>query len=268
MILREFPPDPRLARDVKLLWTLEEERLPGRPSTERILPDGLVEVVFHFRDPFLMRREGETFARQPPSFAVSMTERFLEMRPSGRSGFVAVRFHPWGARRFFRVPVEEFRDRHLPAEELWGPAASELSEKIAEARSMEERIALVEGFLLDRFDDSPRDAVDEALRWIWVCKGAISVRDLSDRLAVSERWLERHLRAATGGSPKRTIRLARFLSACRELKGGSGNLAWLAHDAGYSDQSHFIKECRQFSGLTPKELLKCGNVSFFEAEER
>jgi AraC-like DNA-binding protein len=160
--------------------------------------------------------------------------------------------------------VEEFRDGHVPAEELWGPAASELSEQIAEARSMEQRVALVERFLLDRFDDSPRDAVDEALRWIWVRKGAISVRDLCDGLATSERWLERHVRAATGASPKRTIRLARFLSACRALKGGNGNLARLAHDAGYYDQSHFIKECRQFSGLTPTELSSCGNVSFFE----
>jgi AraC-like DNA-binding protein len=109
--------------------------------------------------------------------------------------------------------------------------------------------------------------VDEALRWIWVCRGALSVRDLCGGLAVGERWLQRRVRAATGDSPKRTIRLARFLSACRDLKRGNGNLARLAQDAGYYDQSHFIKECRLFSGLTPKELSSCGNVSFFEADE-
>jgi len=264
MIHREFRPDPRLAGDVKLIWTLELDVPPGIVSIERILPDGLVEAVFHFGEPYLMRHDGDPFRRQPSSFAVSQTKRFLEIRPAGCSGFIAIRFYPWGARRFFRLPLSDFADRHIPAEQLWGSAAEELQERVAAASSSEERVARVEAFLLERFDDSPRDVVDRGLRLIWAHRGQLNVRALCTRLGVGERLLERRFRASTGASPKRMIRIARFLGVCRELRRQPENLADLAHGAGYHDQAHFIKECRAFSGLTPGQLVHRQALSFLE----
>jgi len=266
MIHREFRPHPRLARDVKLIWTLELDVPMGRAEVERILPDGLVEAVFHFGEPYWMRRDGERFQRQPSSFAVSQTRRFLEIRPAGRSGFVAIRFYPWGARRFFGLPLSDFADSHLPAEELWGRAAEELVEKLAEDRSSEERVARVESFLLERFDDSPPDVVDGGARLIWAHRGQLTVRALSRRLGVGERLLERKFRASAGASPKRLIRLARFLSVCHELRRHPKSLAELAHGAGYHDQAHFIKECREFSGVTPGQLMRRPSVTFLEPD--
>jgi AraC-like DNA-binding protein len=264
MTYREFRPHPLLASNVKLIWTLELDAQSGNGSTQRILPDGIVEAVFHFGEPYLMRHDGEPFHQQPASFAVSQTKRFLEIKPVGRSGFIAIRFYPWGARRFFRLPVLDFADRHVPADQLWGSACGELLEKIAEASSIRERVAQLEGFLLERFDDSPPDVVDRGLRVIWARRGELTVRGLSRRLGVGERILERRFRASTGASPKRMIRLARFLSICRELRRRPENLAHLAHGAGYHDQAHFIKECRAFSGLTPGQLAKRKDVSFLE----
>jgi AraC-like DNA-binding protein len=147
---------------------------------------------------------------------------------------------------------------------LWGAAAGELLERVAAASSSEKRVAEVEAFLMDRLEDIPRDAVDDGLRFIWAKGGQLTVRSLCGRLGVGERFLERRFRASTGASPKRMIRLARFLGVCRELRRRPENLSHVAQDAGYHDQSHFIKECRLFSGLAPSELMRRPDISFLE----
>jgi AraC-like DNA-binding protein len=55
-------------------------------------------------------------------------------------------------------------------------------------------------------------------------------------------------------SPKRYSRVLRFGVALRELQRGvSPNLAQLALDCGYCDQSHLNREFQAFAGITPGE---------------
>jgi hypothetical protein len=126
-----------------------------------------------------MRYQGEPFREQPSLFGVSQTKRFLEIQPAGSTGFVAVRFYPWGARRFLRLPVAEFADRHVPGDELFGSACRELLERVADSPSIEERVARVDAFLFERFDASPPDAVDFGVRLIWANPGLLSDARLS-----------------------------------------------------------------------------------------
>jgi hypothetical protein len=50
--IREYAVDPALAPFVKSVWSLESDGRVCEPARERILPDGCVELVFHFNDPF------------------------------------------------------------------------------------------------------------------------------------------------------------------------------------------------------------------------
>src|SRR5215211_2654512 len=106
----EVPVDASLARFVQLIWTLEVADPALFGAAERIVPDGLVEAIFHYRTPFDMRYGGTRFDRQSASVVVSQTRSFIEIQPAGPSGFVAVRFRPWGACQFFRAPVSAFAD--------------------------------------------------------------------------------------------------------------------------------------------------------------
>ena len=262
MLYREFQPQPSLRRDVKLIWVLETES--PAPEPQRILPDGIVEVGFHYGAPYESRFEGDPWCPQARSFVATQTKRYLEIRPTGPSGFIAIRFYPWGARRFFRAPVSELSERILPADAIWGKAARDLTERVGNASSTSERLERVERFLLARYDERELDVVDRGSQFIWRRHGQLSVRALCEELGSGERTLERRFREGTGTTPKRMARLVRFLSACRSLKSERYNLAGLAHDSGYHDQAHFIKECRAFSGLTPGQLLTHEELSFFE----
>ena len=66
----EVPIHPYLAPHVQLIWTLDVDDAASFGSAERILPDGIVEAVFHYRSPFVMRYRCAAFGRQPPSLVV------------------------------------------------------------------------------------------------------------------------------------------------------------------------------------------------------
>lgn len=100
-------------------------------------------------------------------------------------------------------------------------------------------------------DCARRDArLEEALAAL---AQAASVQAAAHALGVSERSMERLLRAGTGQPPRYWRALARVRRAARALA-SPDPLAAIAADAGYADQAHFSRECRRWLGLAPARL--------------
>jgi AraC-like DNA-binding protein len=261
----EVLPCARLRPYVQLIWCFELEAPIERLPPERIAPDGVVELVFHYRDPMALRFAGEEPALQPRSSAVMLTRRFVEISPRGATGLLSVRFRPWGAHPFLALPVSELADRQVCAEDLWGGAIGELEERLAAAPNIRIRAALVEEFLIGRLRSQPKAQAESLVRTVWRRGGDVRVADLCAELGLSERTVERVFASAVGMSPRSFIRLNRFLDACAKLRRGDWNrLTKLAHDCGYYDQAHFIADVRAFAGMTPTELAAAPDFSFLE----
>lgn len=102
--------------------------------------------------------------------------------------------------------------------------------------------------------------VMEACRRVSAATGGrpLSVSALAAALGVSERQLLRRFRAAVGYGPKtlaRVLRFRAFLDAAWAQPAPPVDLARLAAEAGYADQSHLTRDCRAFAGTTPSQLL-------------
>lgn len=80
------------------------------------------------------------------------------------------------------------------------------------------------------------------------------LRIVREQLALSPRTMERHIRHFIGVDARYFCRTARFQHTIRQILADQGILdSALAN--GYSDQSHFIKTCRFYTGLTPSQLF-------------
>src|SRR5262249_34682203 len=146
-----------LAQFVKCVWSLEGKEPINHAPRERILPDGCVELVFHFCDPFRSHSpSGCCTSLQPRSFVVGQMRRFLEIEPAGRIGFVAVRFFARGAYLFFDRPMSEMAAGVIDLESLWKQRAPEWNEQIALAVGMPARVQLIEHLLLDLLQENGR----------------------------------------------------------------------------------------------------------------
>lgn len=263
--MREYPVHPALAPFVKCIWSQESERAIFNAGRERILPDSCVELVIHFQDSFLTHFPDSCTALQPQSFVVGQMKRFLEIEPAGRMGLIAVRFRARGAYLFFQRPLSEVAAGIIDLRYIWKQHACELTERIALAGGMKERVRIIEEALLGLLAKSGRydRTVDHCLQLIDANRGQLKVAKLAARVGISNRQLSRRFQHVVGLSPKEYARVSRFLHALRLLSDSSPHtLTETAVACGYFDQAHFNHEFREMAGMAPGEFSNFPNVVF------
>lgn len=136
-------------------------------------------------------------------------------------------------------------------------SAGDLNSRLIEAATVQDSVQLMTRFLLSRLEHyPPRDRlIEQSLHLIHRSAASITVRELLDRLHLSERQFEKRFSQAVGVSPHFYIRIKRFNEAIRLMKTQRfATLTDVAHQLNFYDQSHFIRDIRAFSGITPKSL--------------
>ncbi len=145
-------------------------------------------------------------------------------------------------------------------------SAGSLNMQLMEARSEQARVNLIVNFLVAKLHQArTRDGlVEESLRVIHQNSGSITVKHLLEYLNLSERQFEKRFIQTVGLAPQFYIRVKRFNQAIRLMKTGRfEKLTDVAHALNFYDQSHFIRDVKAFSGITPKNLVqKVDDVQF------
>ncbi len=247
MAYRERPPHPRLARFVEALCGSDDADRPAPRAAVRVVPDGCCELLFS--------ASGSACTAE----LYGTKTRALLVRGDAPVENVSVRFRPGAVARFFALGGEALGDGVFELRALWGPTGGELAERIGVATSFEARFELLERALLARLaaaesPDRLADAIDAAARRLAAPRGRASVARVAARVGLGERRLERAFRARIGVSPKRLARILRFRAAYAALARGAPG-AQVALACGYVDQSHLLREFRDFAGAPPREVL-------------
>lgn len=256
MRYQEIPPSPPLAPFVECLWTLHDEGKPEPSEPQRILPDGCVELILNFADPF-QRYTSSGPHRQPLQFLVGQMEHHLTIEPTGRVDLVGVRFRPAGAFPFVQSSLLSLTGRIEPLDSLSPRLRREMVERCSRL-SPPARIRTIEKILLRRIAASRNGdhSVQGAVQIILHSEGRAPVSTLASKLGWSERQLERRFAERVGLPAKRLSRIIRFQSVFRAAERGTlRSGADLAAACGYYDQAHFIREFRQFAGESPSAFL-------------
>ncbi len=251
-----FEPREELASLVKCYWILEGPA-QDQPDRQTIIPDGCMEMIFHYGDLYKQYLGDGTSIIQPGCFVFGQITRTLEIEPTGATGIFSVRFHPYGFVPFATLPIKDMENRAVPLAELFGSDGMAIEQQILNASTTAERIERIEAFLLSRLanpntiDQIIKSTIDTML----TANGQISINELSRLTNINRRQLERKFAAAIGLSPKqlsKTIRLQATLNMLLDKKFTS--LTALAYAGEYYDQAHFIRDFKEFTGLTPKEF--------------
>lgn len=263
MDFQKYSPHSDLSSLIDCYWTL---KVPpsGSNQRQRIVPDGNIEMAFILGDDIKRYVSKDEFIYQPKAMVLGQIIKPFYIEPCGLVDTFAISFHPYGLSHFISKPIKELVDKETPIAQLFEPEEAEKLEKeIIEAGNTQERIKIIELFFLDKLKETVTidKIVKRTVDMLLTTNGKISINSLVDENSSRRRQLERKFKNQIGISPKQLVRVIRFLSSLRALQNGDKiNLTDVAHRNEFYDHAHFIKDFREFTGVSPKDFI--GNDNF------
>jgi AraC-like DNA-binding protein len=98
----------------------------------------------------------------------------------------------------------------------------------------------------------PDRMLHECIDAILLNKGNLEIKDISKRIGISDRTLQRRFQSYVGLTPKQFAKIIRFQSSLSMLnQSKKTQLTDIAYDTGYFDQSHFIRQFKVFTKQKP-----------------
>jgi AraC-like DNA-binding protein len=209
----------------------------------RVMPDGCVDLFVSSQGTVLVAGAATTF---------------YDLRADDECMLAGLRLRPGTASAVIGRPVNEFTDRQIPVDSIFGRRGYAVAEKVLAATVPSDRVTAL-GDMLAGYLASAEPSVDPAVTWVIEAvrrHPQQPVSHLATAVGLSERQLRRRFETAVGFGPKRFGRILRFQRLLDMLHGHSAPVRWaeLAVEANYSDQPHMIKECLALAGVSPMAL--------------
>jgi len=212
----------------------------GEAKEVVVIPDGRVDLFFL-----------QTAAR---SFHVTLTG--LETAPKQRvippgTIFFDINFKPLGVEYILHTSIANILNRAtaLP-HDFWDFDMDDLSNFDTFCTKATQKIT---SLLPVNIDERKR----RLFELIYTSNGEMSVKELSEKVFWSSRQINRYFNQQFGLSLKAYCNILRFRVSLEHIATGQ-----LFPELNFTDQNHFIKEIKKFSGVVPKELFKNKNGRF------
>ncbi|GGD60199.1 AraC family transcriptional regulator [Emticicia aquatilis] len=237
---RLIKPDKSLVDFVESFWVLENTSDSDKEVI--ILPDGKLDLFFSQSaiESFHVTLSGlETHA--DTALLAAKTKMF------------AISFKLLATEYILHDTISHLLDyaKHL-APDFWDFNANDLQDFELFCQKATEKIQLLIPTEID-------NRKQKLFNLIYASNGAITVKELSEQVYWSSRQINRYFNQQFGLSLKAYCGILRFRASFNHIKEGK-----LFPEQNFTDQSHFIKEVKRLSGVSPKELKRNQNDRFIQ----
>jgi len=186
-----------------------------------------------------------------------ITDGYKVFKNSANIGTILVYFTEIGFTHFASHPANELFNLSLSLDDIFDKnSITEVEEKLAIAKSDKLRIKIVEQFLVSQLKDIQTDKlILEAVKLIYQSNGTIRIKELNEKLFISQSPFEKRFRKLVGTTAKKFASIVRFnavLDSLNETK----TLTEICYENNFFDQAHFIKDFKQFTGETPENFKR------------
>jgi AraC-like DNA-binding protein len=238
------------------------------PGLHLGLPSPHLTIVISLADPTWVAVD---HGRPPTGYATlagGLHTRPVLLPHDGNQFGVQIELTPAGARGLLGLPAAGIARAVVGLDELLGPSAGELPDRMVAAGDWASRFAVLDEVLTRHA--GRLGPVPATLAYVWGrvlgSGGAARVGDLAAEVGWSRQHLGARFAAEFGLSPKDAARVARFDHAKRLLRSpGRPTLAGVAAACGYYDQAHLAREWRDLAGVAASVWLATDELSFVQA---
>lgn len=205
-----------------------------------IIPDGRFDIIFS------LKNKGE----------LAVVLRGLDTQPGpatipANTAFFAISFKLLAIEYLLNEKVDSLLNEGavLPAG-FWDVTQTDMIDLDTFAEKVS---AQMMSMIKPGIDDRKR----QLFQLIYSSNGTLTVKELSEKVFWSSRQINRYFNDQFGISLKAYCSIIRFRASLHHIKAGK-----LFPELNYTDQTHFIKEVKKMTGVTPKELAKNQNDRF------
>jgi AraC-like DNA-binding protein len=254
MFYREYPPPPPLKDHIQCFWALEHDYRNSFHTHEHLWADTQTELIFSYGEPYY-RQTGMGRVGLPQHFVIGPFKKELLLYSEGLTGFVAVRFHPWGIAGLTKRRMSELID-NIQSAEMVLDGLPALPEQRATGE-FREHLEILGDWLCRKLEEHPKreSAVPAMAQKISANKGVVKISGLAREFGINPRKLERLFMREIGMSAKLFARILRFNYAKGLIERDPDiELASLTYETGYADQAHFSRNFREMFGYSPAQF--------------
>ena len=236
--------------------------IPADLASGVIIKKGTPVVITRFefcpKDSMVIRvQENKKSFLQPRCFLIGQLTKPYIVEPVGKTDTFVIRFQPNGFLPFTNISSKEMENKPISLKTIFGEKGEKLELEILNAKTTQQRIDIAELFLFELLNS--REVIDRivksAVETITEYRGQLSVTELSNQANLTRKTLTRKFSSNVGLSPKQLSKIIRLQATLKQfLQDEKMKLTDLAYENEYFDQAHFIKDFKEFTGITPKEF--------------
>ncbi len=249
----EFNPPEHLKDIIKCFW-YDKREFCEYPALFEVVPDGYTEIIFHFGGGCKIDLPDGLQELASP-FIMGLLKKPARFYMQNKLEIIAIRCFPWAVFNLLALPcnkgVMSVADHQVVAlqDTLTG---------LIKAGRVANAIEQVSQYFTNAYSQTTiNKLLSRAGTAMIKAKGDISVNQVASAAFTTTRTLERNFKQASGNTVKDVAGLMRFEEARnRLLLFPDTNLSSLAHELGYSDQSHLSREFKRYSGTTPTAFAR------------
>jgi AraC-like DNA-binding protein len=252
MSFHRFAPDKQLEPLIESYWLVSDD--DTTPRQQKIVPDGFTEIIFHLSDPYRIRLHNE-WELQTESLLAGQIRKHFFLENTGRSDIVGIKLKPTALTHLFGLDMHQFTDKVVDLSSVLGNPFFETGKILRETKDFSEKVNFLNIYFKELLSANPflEAAADRAVDIIFSKHGMLPVSAISGAVGIGERQLENLFKKYIGLSPKFYARVIRFSYIFTLVQENKQNWSGIAYDASFFDQSHFIRNFKDFTGENPSD---------------
>ncbi len=194
--------------------------------------------------------------KMPSLFLYGQTIKPIELHFNGSYKLIIFQLYPFVLKSFFNITAKDINDGCYDLTQVSNGVETE--QELIQNKDTEKRIEIITNFLFTIFQIKKEKldfTIKQAIQLILSNNGKIAIQEIGNNLNITERTFERRFLKEVGILPKQFSQIIQFQQSLQQLTLKEySKFTDIVYANGYSDQSHFIKVFKAFTGKTPKSF--------------
>ncbi len=259
MEFKQFPPSDILKPYIRHYYIFQSDS--DAEFEDTVFPSGDMEVIFNLGEGTWESSVEDKFIQTPKIELWGQLTNPLPIKSKGRHTMLGIKFFTHSASYFFNDEMGVFNDRISDLSLIIGSPVKTLHSQLLETKDELKRIELIEAFMLGRLigNDKKSFRVDKVAHILTSIKRNPAENNLgaiASKHGITPRYLHKLIYRHTGLSPIAFNKINRFQFSLKLIAKNEQPLTAIAYNSGYFDQSHFIRDFKSFTGVTPSAYLE------------